>query len=346
MHSLRTVFFAIAVSVIFFGTSLRGSAAASTTAAPTGTISMSWATAGAEQNLGARLIAVNRRGGSFGAASVHCNTVNGTAVAGKDFTAVSSEITWASGDSWDKSCNVTISNATPFTGQKTFYVQLSGATGAPLGTTPRTVVTIYGDKGGGLVSLSAPTYTAVESAGSVTISVNRTSGSSGGASVNYATANSTAIAGTNYTSERGTLSWGNGDSAPKSFVIPISKTPFTGTKTLAVAIAGSEGAALGATTSAMVTITGGAATSTGTATLSWTAPTLDTNGSPITDLAGYNIHYGTSPTTMTHVVAVNNPASGSYTISNLAAGTWYFAVVAYNAQAVESSFSNVVNKTM
>ena len=167
--------------------------------------------------------------------------------------------------------------------------------------------------------------------------------------MNYATANGTAIAGTNYTSECGTLSWGGGDAAPKSFVIPISKTvPLTSAKTLAVAIAASEGAALGTTTSAIVTISGTATTSTGTgtATLSWTAPTLDTNGSPITELAGYNIHYGKTPTTITNVITVNDPASGSHTISNLAAGTWYFAVVAYNAQAVESSFSNVVSKTM
>jgi hypothetical protein len=347
MHSHRTVFLSIFVLLISGAASLSGGAAAR--AASTGTISMSWATAGAEQNLGVRLIAVNRRGGSQGAASVLCRTVNDTAAAGRDFTAVNEVVTWASGDSADKWCNVTISNATPFTGQKTFYVTLSAATGAPLGTTSKTTVTIYGDKGGGLVSLSAPAYTVSQSAGSVTISVNRTSGASGGASVNYATANVTAAAGSNYTAESGSLSWGNGDMKPKSFVIPINKAaPFTGTKTLAVAIARSEGAALGATTSAIVTIQGDAGTtsSTGTASLSWTAPTLDTNGSPITDLAGYNIYYGKSSTTLTNAIAVNNPSSGSYVIHNLAPGTWYFAVVAYNTQAVESSFSNIVSKTL
>src|SRR5260370_27525325 len=119
MHSRRILFSAMALSLVFFGASLSSGAAAR---AATGTLSMSWATAGAEQNLGVRLIAVNRRGGSLGAASVHCNTVSGTAVAGKDFTAVSSVLTWASGDTWDKWCNVTISNATPFPRQKTFYV--------------------------------------------------------------------------------------------------------------------------------------------------------------------------------------------------------------------------------
>ena len=84
----------------------------------------------------------------------------------------------------------------------------------------------------------------------------------------------------------------------------------------------------------------------GTATLSWTAPTVDTNGEPITELAGYNIYYGKTPTTMTSVIAVNSPASGSYTISNLAAGTWYFAVASYNTQAMVSPHSATVSKTI
>jgi hypothetical protein len=306
MHSRRTVFSVITLALLFFGASLGGGAAALASTA-TGAISMSWATAGAEQNLGVRLIAVNRRGGSLGAASTHCSTVNGTAVAGKDYTPVSSVVTWANGDSADKWCNVTISNATPFTGQKTFYVKLSNPTGAPLGTTVTTVVTIYGDKDGGLVSLSAPTYSVAQSAGSVTISVNRMSGSSGGASVNYATANGTAIAGTNYTSERGSLSWGNGDTAPKSFVIPISKAvPLTGAKTLAVAIAGSEGAALGTTTSAIVTISGSTATQ----------PSVSMNASPTSVASG-----GSSTVNWSATNATACTASGAWSGSVATSGS-------------------------
>ncbi len=355
MHPRQKAFPGIFVSLIslalsFFGATLSGGSAANAAGTSAGTISMSSATAGAVENLGVRTIGVLRTGGSLGAASVLCNTANGTAVAGKDYSAVSRVITWASGDATEKWCNVTISDATPFSGEKTFYVKLSGPTGAPLGTYATTKVTIYGNKGGGLVSLSAPTYTVAQNAGSVTIAVNRTSGSVGEACVSYATANSTAIAGTNYTSERGTLVWGNGDIAPKKIVIPISKAaPFTGTKKFAIAIAGAENVSLGTTTSAIVTIDGGAATTsttTGTATLSWTAPTLYTNGTPLTDLAGYNLYYGTSSTTMTKVIAINNPAASSYTISSLASGTWYFAIRAYDAQAVESELSTIVSKTI
>ncbi len=347
MHSQRVVFSIVATLLVYFGISMTGSAAI----AATGAIGMSWAKVGAEQNLGVRAIAVNRRGGASGAASVHCTTVNNTAVAGKDFTAINRVISWANGDGADKECNVTLSDATPFTGQKTFYIRLSGASGAPLGTQSETMVTIYGNKDAGIVSLSAATYTVTQKAGSATITVNRTVNRSGGASVSYATANGTATAGTNYTAVKGSVSWGDRDMAPKTFVIPISTaTSFTGSKTVAVALAGAEGANMGSIKSAIVTITGAAATPapvTGSATVSWTAPTHNMDGSPVTDLTGYNIYYGKSATALTSVIAVNNPASGSYTISKLASGTtWYFGVRAYNGQADESALSSVVSKTM
>jgi hypothetical protein len=350
MHSHRKAFPAISLSLIssliFFGASLGGNAAANAAGTSAGTLSLSSPVNGAVQNLGVKLIGVTRTGGSSGAASVLCHTVNGTAKAGTDYTAVSQVLNWASGDMTEKYCHVQISDAQPFSGQRTFLVELSAATGAALGT-PSSTVTIYGNEAVGHVALSAPTYTVAQNTGSVTITVDRAGGSSGWAAVAYATANGTAIAGTDYTSERGVISWTGGSMTAKTFTIPISKAkPFTGTKTLAVAIASAQGALLGQTHTAIVTINGNGATTTGTATLSWTAPTQDTSGSPITNLAGYNLYYGKTSTTMTSVIAVNNPASASYVIGNLAPGTWYFAVVAYNTQAVESTFSNIVSKTI
>lgn len=340
----------ISVALIFFGATLSGGSAANAAITSAGTVSLRGSADAAPQNLGVKSVGVVRTGGSSGAASVLCRTVDGTAKAGTDYTAVSLVLNWASGDMTEKYCPVALSDARPFSGQKTFLVQLSAATGAALGISTSTF-TIYGNATSGLVALSAPTYAVVQNAGSVTVTVDRTGGSTGWASVNYATANGTAIAGTDYTSKRGVLVWASGDAAPKSFTIPISNAkPFSGKKTLAVAIASPIDVRLGSTnTSAIVTINGDLAattTTTGTATLSWTAPTLDTNGTPLTNLAGYNLHYGKTPTTMTSVIAVNNPASGSYVIGNLAPGTWYFAVVAYDAQAVESAISNIVSKTI
>lgn len=85
---------------------------------------------------------------------------------------------------------------------------------------------------------------------------------------------------------------------------------------------------------------------TGTAKLTWTAPTTNTNGSGLTDLAGYHIYYGNSPSAMTKVITLSSPATTSYTVSSLASGTWYFAVNAYTTGGVESALSNTGSKTV
>jgi hypothetical protein len=89
-----------------------------------------------------------------------------------------------------------------------------------------------------------------------------------------------------------------------------------------------------------------AAPATGSATLSWTAPTHNTDGTPVTDLAGYRILYGTSASAMTTTITVANAAETSYVVGGLAAGTYYFAVVAYNSAGMDSSKSNVGSKTI
>ena len=85
---------------------------------------------------------------------------------------------------------------------------------------------------------------------------------------------------------------------------------------------------------------------TGSAALHWTAPTRNTNGSALTNLAGYHIYYGKSTSTMTTTITVANAGATSYTVGNLAAGTWYFAVNAYTTSGTQSAKSNVGSKTI
>jgi hypothetical protein len=84
----------------------------------------------------------------------------------------------------------------------------------------------------------------------------------------------------------------------------------------------------------------------GAATVSWRPPTTNTNGTALTDLAGYRIHYGQSPTAMTEVIQISNPGATSYVVENLSHGTWYFAVTAYTTTGVESSPTAVASKTI
>lgn len=84
----------------------------------------------------------------------------------------------------------------------------------------------------------------------------------------------------------------------------------------------------------------------GAATLSWTAPTLNTDGTPLTDLAAYKIYYGTSPDNYTDEVYVDNPGTTTFVIENLAPNTYYFASTSINASGIESALSNVASMTV
>lgn len=82
----------------------------------------------------------------------------------------------------------------------------------------------------------------------------------------------------------------------------------------------------------------------GAASLSWTAPTENTDGSPLSDLAGYLIVYGKSSTTLDKSVRIDNASIDSYTFQDLPAGTYHFAIKAFNSQGAESDTSSVVSK--
>jgi hypothetical protein len=84
----------------------------------------------------------------------------------------------------------------------------------------------------------------------------------------------------------------------------------------------------------------------GTASLSWSAPTDNSNGSPITGLAGYNIYYGTDPSNLTKSIDVAGASTTTYVVTGLSAGTYYFAVSAYNSEGVDSPLSNIGHKTI
>jgi hypothetical protein len=84
----------------------------------------------------------------------------------------------------------------------------------------------------------------------------------------------------------------------------------------------------------------------GSATLSWVAPTLREDGSPLTNLAGYRIRYGSSPGSYPNLLQIANPGITSCVIENLPAGTYYFVTTAYDSDGRESEYSGVVAKTI
>jgi archaellum component FlaF (FlaF/FlaG flagellin family) len=101
----------------------------------------------------------------------------------------------------------------------------------------------------------------------------------------------------------------------------------------------------GGTSSQSATVTVNASNN-GTATLTWTAPTTNTDGTPVTQLSGYHIYYGNSPGALTQSITVSGATTTSYEITGLSSGTWYFAVAADAADGTESAQSNVGSKTI
>jgi hypothetical protein len=85
---------------------------------------------------------------------------------------------------------------------------------------------------------------------------------------------------------------------------------------------------------------------TGSATLSWTPPTTNSDGTPLVNLAGFRIVYGQASRQYSQVLDIASPAIATAMIENLAAGTWYFAVKAYTSAGVESDVSNEASKTI
>ncbi|HWE02698.1 MAG TPA: Calx-beta domain-containing protein [Tepidisphaeraceae bacterium] len=123
-------------------------------------------------------------------------------------------------------------------------------------------------------AFSASAYSANENQGTTTITVNRTGSTVGAVSVNYATSDGTAVAGTDYTATSGTLNFSDGQSTA-TFTIPLlNVNNGAGTKSLNLTLSNpSFYASLGYATdtpapqaTAVLTITDNAGTA--------TAPTL------------------------------------------------------------------------
>ena len=219
------------------------------------------------QRAGSVTITVKRTGISSGSSSVAYATSSGTAAAGTNFTPKSGTLQWVSGSTAPKTFQVPINSATPFSGNKTFTVALTDpSTHASIATPGKAIVTIAGSASAavGSLALSGAAYAVSQDAGSVTVTVSRKGGSYGAASVKYATRNGSAIAGTDYTAENGTLSWVDGGSSPHTFRIPISNAkPFAGKKSFAITLSRASGSTLGATSIATVSITGDVSAATG-----------------------------------------------------------------------------------
>ncbi|MFB3106155.1 MAG: sulfatase-like hydrolase/transferase, partial [Pseudomonadales bacterium] len=81
-------------------------------------------------------------------------------------------------------------------------------------------------------------------------------------------------------------------------------------------------------------------------TLSWLPPTENEDGSPLMDLAGYRLRYGSNANSYPNLIDINNPGIVTFSVENLVPNTYYFVITAYNSSGVESTFSNEATITL
>jgi len=269
---------------------------------------------------GVALINVVRQGGTNGTTTVYfATTTNGTAVAGLDFTPVSQIVTFNPGDT-NEIVDVPIINNGIAEGNRTIGLQLSQATGSMLANPTNATLTILDNVNApGVVSFAATNYSVVEGGGvgytNVYITVQRTLGTSGTISVDYATQDGPqfggAMAGTKYLATNGVLKFTDGETS-KTFAVQVINTPTAeGPEIFYINLISPSGTSVISPSNTVVTILN---TNTGigfdSPTYSYTEPSGLASGSVTLNVVRYNNTSGTttvnySTTNVTAVSGVN-----------------------------------------
>jgi glucose/arabinose dehydrogenase len=173
------------------------------------------------EGAGTATVIVNRVNGSSGAATVDYVTNENTALRDVDFTYQARTLNFADGQT-SQSIVIPILEDTIVEATESFGVAILGATGAALGTKRTTSVSILdNDAAAAEFSLSQLAYDVKEDVGQATITVRRGGNTSGISTINYATSNGTAIAGSDYTAATGSLTFAATETS-KTFTVGIT----------------------------------------------------------------------------------------------------------------------------
>ena len=156
-------------------------------------------------------------------ATVKYATVNGTATAGSDFTATNGTLTFSAGQT-SKTITVAVNGDTLAEPSETFTVQLSSPTNAVLDNAAG-IGTIVSDDGTAALSVGdTSVVNATRGTTNATFTVTLSSALSASVTVNYTTADGTAIAGTDYKSTSGQVTFSPGQISKTIAVAVIGTT--------------------------------------------------------------------------------------------------------------------------
>ena len=182
------------------------------------------------------------------------STLNGTAFFGQDYQRVLGSNVFIPAGATSATATIRVIGDFFIEPDEQFFVLLQNPQNATIADGQATG-TITNDDSNGKLQFSSATYNATEDAGNVIISVARVDGATGIVTVDYATSNGTASAGSDYTSTSGTLTFNQGETS-KTISIPIvNDGVFEADETVNITLSNpTGGATLGTPVTATLTI--------------------------------------------------------------------------------------------
>jgi len=213
-------------------------------------LSFSLSNTNVDENAGTGTVTVKLNGPSSQVVTVNYATSGGSATAGSDYTATSGTLTFNPGD-LNKTFSVPLIDDATGEEAETIGLTLSNPVNAALGSPSSATLTI---KANDKLSFSLSDFSVDENAGTGTVTVKLSGLSSQVVTVDYATSNGSATAGSDYTATSGTLTFNPGETS-KTFGVPlIDDTTGEGAETIGLTLSNPVNAALGSPSSATLTI--------------------------------------------------------------------------------------------
>ena len=201
-----------------------------------------------EGNAGTRLMTftVTLSAAAAGTVTVAYSTVDGTATAGSDYVAASGTLSFAPGET-SKTLQVTVKGDTAVEGNETFTLRLADATGATLVDGSATGTLTNDDAAPALPALSVADVAMREGdsgTAELMFVVTLDKAATGPVTVNYATANGTASAGSDYAALTGTLTFAAGETSKMVHVVVNGDATVEANETLTLTLSGATGATI------------------------------------------------------------------------------------------------------
>ena len=230
-------------------------------------VQFQYSTISIDATTGTALIDVQRAGNLNAIVAVNYATSDGTAVAGKDYTAASGTLTFPAASGTlplppgvtDQTFSITIlPNSSQVASSVTVNLALSQPTGGSTLGSPSTATLTINNNLPPILQFSSSTYTTYTGSSSSIVTVTRGGGSHGSTvQVQYATAGGSAVAGVDYTPVSGTLTF-LANQTTATFTVPILNGGATVTNTVGLVLSGPTGGGqLGPISTATLTIMAG-----------------------------------------------------------------------------------------